>query len=154
MDNYNNNQGYNNQGYNNQGYNNQGYNNQGYDNQGYVDNQTPSYEAQPYTPETEKEKNDPKAIASLICGIASIVCCCSGIIGIGAGVAAIITGILSRKNKPENNTMATVGLILGIAGAVLSVAAIILALISMFAGGASGRSSSSFYNPYSYYFNY
>ncbi len=99
----------------------------------YTQQSNQVYEAQPFRPQTQvnQSNNEPKAIASLICGIVSIVCCCSVVLGLGSGVAAIITGVLSRKTKPENNTMANVGLILGIVGVVFSIAAIIFYVIGI-----------------------
>lgn len=87
------------------------------------------YQAQPQQynaqPMPQQNKNDGKAIASLVLGICSIVFfCCFGI-GIATGIPGLILGILSRKNKPENNTMATVGVILSIIGVALSVAYLI-----------------------------
>ena len=66
----------------------------------------------------------PLAIVSLICGILGIpllVCCGIGVFG---SIAAIITGFLGRKQASERGvspTMATIGLILGIVGVVLTI---------------------------------
>ncbi|MEV0841824.1 DUF4190 domain-containing protein [Actinocatenispora sera] len=68
-------------------------------------------------------------IISLVAGIVSIVLCCF-YAGIWGGVPAIILGVLGRKKadngQATNKTLGTVGLILGIIGAVYFVVQIIL----------------------------
>lgn len=75
-------------------------------------------------------KNLGTAIAALVCGILSVVC--SGWCGIVIGPAAIVLGIVSRnKISASNGTlkgqgMATAGIVLGIIGTIISVAALIV----------------------------
>lgn len=73
-------------------------------------------------------------ILSLVFGIVSIVICCLYGVGILSGAAAIILGI-QGKNKADagtanNKTLANVGFILGIIGAVLSLIYLILILVA------------------------
>jgi hypothetical protein len=68
-------------------------------------------------------------IISLVAGIVSIVLCCF-YAGVWGGVPAIVLGVLGRKKadngQATNKTLGTVGLILGIIGAVYFVVQIIL----------------------------
>ena len=131
---------------NNQNYN-QGYDNQGYDNQQYTVPQgnaqsVPQYNTVPQNygePQPAEQPGKTLAIVSLVSGILSFVCC-----GTIASIVALICGILSKKKQPENNGMATAGIILGAIGIALSVIAIIVYVILLVVGvaGAAGASSS------------
>lgn len=50
-------------------------------------------------------------------------------------------GVMSRKERPENNTMATVGIVLSIVGIVLSIIAIIVYAVVL----ANNRSGYHYY---------
>lgn len=68
-------------------------------------------------------------IASLVCGIISLICCCFGFTFI-VGVAGIILGVLGIvKAQQGKKTMAIVGLILSVLGAVFG-----LIILIFFAG--------------------
>lgn len=90
-------------------------------------------------PQPAEQPGKTLAIVSLVSGILSFVCC-----GTIASIVALICGILSKKKQPENNGMATAGIILGAIGIALSVIAIIVYVILLVVGvaGAAGASSS------------
>ncbi len=101
----------------------QSYQPQGYQQpqqQSYQQNyqQPQNYQAQPYAAqqyepnlgaEIPKEKQDGKAIASMILGIVSLVCC-GGFYA--CPIVGLILGIVSKKNKPNNNGMAVAGIVM------------------------------------------
>lgn len=137
------NQDYNNQNTNGQDFN-QGndnpVNNQGYDNQqNYTAQpqqpnaqqnytaQPQQYNAQPYQAEVPQKKNDGNAIASLVLGIVSIVCCNPLF---AASIVGLVLGIKSRNANPDNNSMATAGIILSCIGIVVGIIAIIVAVVN------------------------
>ncbi len=76
------------------------------------------------------------SVASLILSILSIICSFLPVLGIILGVLAISFAIFSRRNLGYFDGFSLAGLILGIIGAVFSVAALILRniLISLVAG--------------------
>ena len=143
---------YSNQGYqqsygtdNNQGYQQQSYGandyqqpygsqpdynnyNQNNYNQNNYQQQYPNYNQYPV--EDKSAKNN--ATASLVLGIIGLCCCAP------CGIVGLILGINSKKAKPENNGMAT-------AGIVLSVIALVLWAILLIVQIASGAFSSSIY---------
>ena len=86
-------------------------------------------------PPAAPPKNDSYALASLICGIASIACCLS----ILAGIPAIILGQAAKKRIAASGgavggeTLAKIGVILGIVSCCLFVVGIIINLIWGFA---------------------
>lgn len=98
-------------------------------NQPYYNQQYPQYT------ETPDKSGKNFGIASLVLGILSVTCCCGGWIPC---ILGIIFGVLSRKRQPENNAMATVGLVLSIIGTVLAVISWIYLI-------ATGFDTSSFY---------
>jgi len=62
------------------------------------------------------------SLVSFILGIASVVFCAAPLLPLGAGITAIILGIKARKSEPgAPKWMATVGIITGIVGIVLSI---------------------------------
>lgn len=77
--------------------------------------QPQAYNTQPqqyqpnYNGEVPKEKQDGKAIASMILGIVSLVCC-GGFYA--CPIVGLILGIISKKSKPHNNGMATAGIVM------------------------------------------
>lgn len=75
--------------------------------------QPQNYAAQQYNPnlgaEIPKEKQDGKAIASMVLGIVSLVCC-GGFYA--CPIVGLILGIISKKNKPNNNGMAVAGIVM------------------------------------------
>ncbi len=77
-------------------------------------------------------------ILSLVFGILSIVICCLYGVGILSGIGAIILGIQGKKKADaglaNNRTLANVGFILGIVGAVISLIYLILE-IAVLKGG-------------------
>lgn len=83
-------------------------------------------------------------IISLVCGILSIIACCGGPL---FGIAAIILAVLAKKKAEPGvkNTMATVGLILGIVGIALG---ILSGIIGAVTGLISGFMSTAEYGYY------
>ncbi len=75
--------------------------------------QPQNYTAQQYDPqmsvEAPQNKNDGKAIASMVLGIVSLACC-GGFYA--CPIVGLILGIISKKNKPENNGMAVAGIVM------------------------------------------
>ncbi len=61
------------------------------------------------------------AIASLVLGIVSFFCC-----GTICSILGLIFGIISKKRQPENNGMATAGIVLSVIALVLGLIFIIL----------------------------
>ena len=130
MDNYNNN-GYNNDSWNNPQGNGpdpqqNNYSNQGYqqpygtdNNQGYQQ-QYPNYNQYPV--EDKSAKNN--ATASLVLGIIGLCCCAP------CGIVGLILGINSKKAKPENNGLATAGIILSIIALVIWAILLITQIVS------------------------
>ncbi len=70
-----------------------------------------------------QEKDDSKgfAIASLVLGIVSFLCC-----GFICSILGFIFGIISKQKKPQDNAMATVGIVLSVIGFVLTIISIII----------------------------
>ena len=96
-------------------YNSQPYNPQDYQSQYY---QQPDYNRQPeqsqpyeYAPQytDPKQKNDGKAIASMILGIVSLVSC-GGFLA--CPIVGLVLGIVSKKERPEKNSMAVAGIVM------------------------------------------
>lgn len=145
MDNYENNQ--NNQGYtpdnNEQPQQTYQAQPQQYNTQQQYNAQQP-YQAQPqqYNAQPAPKQNDSKAIASLILGIVSIICCNPLF---AASIVGIIMGVQSRKANPENNTMATVGIILSAVGIFVWLIGTIISVVAI----VSGNAARSY--PYTYY---
>jgi hypothetical protein len=104
-DNFNNNPNNNQQqnGYAQPQYNQPQYNQQQYNQPQY--NQPQQYVA----PAQPADDSKGLAIASLVLGIVSLVCC-----GSVCSIVGLVLGIMSRKRKPENNGMATAGIVLSI----------------------------------------
>lgn len=63
--------------------------------------QYPAYNGEQY------QKKDGKAIASFVLSLVSLFCC-----GLFASIPGLILGIVSRKNRPMNNGLATAGIII------------------------------------------
>lgn len=124
MDNFNNN--YNNNDYNNN-YNNN-YNNYP---QNYQPYQQPNYYNAPAKP-----KQNGKGIASMVLGIVSLITWCCWI-GIATGVIGLILGIFSKKEKPENNGMATAGIIMSVIAIALFVVITVLAVVLSITGDST-----------------
>ena len=89
-----------------------------------------NYQFQEQNPSVQpsSKKADGLAIASLVCGIIAVVmiCCCT-YLGVILGIIAIVLGVMSKDEYGNKSTMAKVGVVLGILGAVLSLLWIILA---------------------------
>ncbi len=84
------------------------------------------------------------ALGSMVVGIISIVtscCCCGGII---LGSLAVVLACLSRVETYFDKRAKT-GLICGVIGMVLSVAAGVVILVYLASAGASGLAGSGFY---------
>ncbi len=95
--------------------------------------------------QTVQPKNgNSMALGSMVVGIISIVascCCCGGII---FGSLAVVLACLSRV-ETYFDKQAKTGLICGIIGMVLSVAAGVVILVYLASAGASGLAGSGFY---------
>lgn len=140
MDNYENNQNY-------QGYtpDDNAQPQQTYQAQPQQTYQPQQYNAQPYQAEVQPQKEkDNKAIASLVLGIVSILCCNPLF---ATSIVGIVMGIQSKKANPDNNTMATVGIILSAVGIVFGIIGIIVGVIMII----NGQNASRYAYHYSYY---
>lgn len=82
----------------------------------YNQTQQPYYQ-QVVSPEMKQAENF--AVASLVLGILSLI----GIFP--CGIAGIILGVSSKKKKPVNNSMATIGIVLSI----ISLSIVVLAIL-------------------------
>ncbi len=106
----------------------------------YNPQQYPTYnDAQP-------QKNDGKAVASLVLGIVGLVlfCCCAGIY---CSIPGLILGIVSKKSRPQNNGIATAGIVLSAIG----VAVLLFYIIYYIAVGFSITNYNDIWDYYSYY---
>ena len=87
----------------------------------------------PAYPQNNMQPNESNAlsITSMILGIFSITLgCCITYIGIATAIAAIITGIISLKNKKPGKGMAIAGIITGAIAFVFLVICVVLVLTS------------------------
>lgn len=84
-------------------------------NEPYFNQKYPAYQ------EVEDKSAKNFAIASLVLGIVSFFCC-----GLICSILGLIFGILSRKRMPQNNGMATAGIVLSIIALVLGAIGFIL----------------------------
>ncbi len=106
--------------------------NHGYDNQ----YQQPQYQQPQYqqtTPVNTQKKEDNLGLASLIVGAIAYV--------FGGGlisVVALILGIISKKRQPENNGLASAGIVLGAIGTALFVLAILFFIVYFLLIGVAG----------------
>lgn len=118
-------------------YNNQNNFNQYNQSEQYNPNQQMNqpYQYPQYQDNPEPGKNF--AIASLVLGIVSFFCC-----GTICSILGIIFGVISKQRQKENNGMAT-------AGIVLSIITLVLGILGIIIGIATGLLN--FYT-YSYYF--
>ena len=92
----------------------------------------------------QSKDDNSMALGSMVVGIISIVtscCCCGGII---LGSLAVVLACLSRV-ETYFDKQAKTGLICGIIGMVLSVAAGVVIIVYLAAAGASGLAGSGFY---------
>ena len=95
-----------------------------------------NYQYQEQNPSVQQSSRGAEglAVASLVCGIISVVmiCCCT-YLGVILGIIAIVLGAMSKDEYGNKSTMAKVGIVLGILGALLSA----LWIIFTFAGFVS-----------------
>ena len=73
----------------------------------------------------KKDNSKGMAIASLVLGIVSFFCC-----GPISAVVGIVLGVISRKNKPNENGMATAGIILSVIALILWVVLMIWSIVT------------------------
>lgn len=106
-----------------------------YNNQGY---QQPYNNYQPPVPTQPKDNSKNLAIASLVLGIVSFFCC-----GSVCSIVGIVLGAVSRKKKPNENGMATAGIVLSIIALVLW--AIYFVVYVCVLGGTISTASHSYY---------
>ncbi len=103
-------------------------------------NNQPQYNQQPYgqqyaqpynyNPEYQQPVNEDgksMAVASLVLGIVSFFCC-----GTICSILGLIFGIISKKRQPENNGMATAGIVLSIITLVIGLIFLILYFSGIF----------------------
>lgn len=77
--------------------------------------------------EPQEENIDGFAVLSAFLGLSSITCCgCSYI----TCIPAIVTGIFSLYRKKENNTIAIIGIILGIVSIYLAIFCLVYSIIA------------------------
>lgn len=67
----------------------------------------------------DKPKTMAYSVASLVFSVLSIICCCSGFLSCLFGLLAIVFAIVSRHHLTYFDSMAIIGLIIGIIGAIL-----------------------------------
>ncbi len=89
-------------------------------------NQQPYYQGQPIYVVPTNDNSKGMAITSLVLSILSFFCC-----GFPFSIAGFIFGLVSKSRKPQNNPLATAGIVISIIGFVVT----IIALISLFASG-------------------
>lgn len=128
------------------------FNNQNnFDQNNQYDNNPQQYQPQQYKAydDVQYQKKDGKAIASLVLGIVGLVffCCCSGIY---CSIPGLILGIVSKKERPQNNGMAVAGIILSAIGILVGLF-IIVDYIFDFAS-ISNLPNFDGYDFYDYYF--
>lgn len=73
----------------------------------------------------KKDNSKGMAIASLVLGIVSFFCC-----GPISAVVGIVLGVISRKNNPTENGMATAGIVLSVIALVLWVVLLIWSIVT------------------------
>ena len=71
------------------------------------------------TADLEKPKTLAYSVTALVFSVLSIICCCSGFLSCLFGILAIIFAVVSRGHLGYFESMAIVGLIIGIIGAIL-----------------------------------
>ena len=71
------------------------------------------------TPSSDKPKTLAYSVTSLVFSVLAIICCCSGFLSALFGVLAIVFAIVSRRHLGYFDSMAIVGLIIGIIGMIL-----------------------------------
>lgn len=128
----------------------QNYQPQGYEPQSYQqpqqNYQPQNYAAQQYDPmmsvEAPQSKNDGKAIASMVLGIVSLACC-GGFYA--CPIVGLVLGIISKKNKPNNNGMAVAGIVMCCIALGFMVLYTILALAGVITYPFSGSTYRSIY---------
>ncbi len=83
-------------------------------------------------PKPKSAENDGKfALASLLCGIAAMLTLCSGFANAIFGAAAIICGILAKKKQRKSaETLANIGIILGIIGIGVAIVLLIISQLT------------------------
>lgn len=69
--------------------------------------------------DAEKPKTMAYSVTSLVFSVLSIICCCSGFLSCLFGILAIVFAVVSRRHLGYFDSMAIVGLIIGIIGAIL-----------------------------------
>ena len=83
----------------------------------------------PYQPQPQPRAGNGLAVASLICGIVSLVLFCVWFVSVPLGIFAIVLGVIASgkisRGEATGGGMAKTGLILGIVGIVLSLAAVL-----------------------------
>ncbi|MDY3559827.1 DUF4190 domain-containing protein [Gemmata sp. JC673] len=89
-----------------------------------------------YRPRRRSQGGNGQAVTALVLGILSLPLCCCPLVGIATSIGAITTGSLGMK-KAENKGMAVAGLVLGIIG-------LILAIINAAAGVAMNLNQNKF----------
>lgn len=114
-----------------------------------VNNSVPQGDVPP-TPALEaKKETNGMAIGSLITGILSVTCCCGTPLAFILGIVAIALGVVSKKQKPDNNGMAMTGIIIGAIAIVLGIIGTIIILSAGLIGGITEAVNAS---SYSYYY--
>ncbi|WP_202903400.1 DUF4190 domain-containing protein [Gemmata obscuriglobus] len=73
-----------------------------------------------YRPRRRSQGGNGQAVTALVLGILSLPLCCCPLVGIATSIGAITTGSLGMK-KTENKGMAVAGLVLGIIGLILAI---------------------------------
>lgn len=70
------------------------------------------------------------SVASLLLSLMSLVCCCTGAVSMLFGILAIVFAVVSRRHLGYFDTMALIGLVVGIVGTVFGAFVFVLDLLS------------------------
>lgn len=81
------------------------------------------------TASLDKPKTMAYSVTSLVFSVLSIICCCAGLFSCLFGILAIVFAIVSRRHLGYFDSMAIVGLVIGIIGAILG---LFVGLITVF----------------------
>ena len=84
------------------------------------------------TANPEKPKTLAYSVTSLVFSVLAIICCCSGFLSCLFGILAIVFAIVSRHHLGYFDSMAIVGLIIGIIGAILGLFVGLVTVLGLF----------------------
>ncbi|NMA80272.1 MAG: DUF4190 domain-containing protein [Clostridiales bacterium] len=91
-----------------------------------MNNQYPNTEFQ--NPIEPQQGSNGMAIASMVLGIISVITCCWWQLSVVVGIVGLVLGILHNKKQTTGRGMAIAGIVLSIVGIAIAVITLILAL--------------------------